>query len=157
MNWEATSTIAGIVSAIAVVVTLIFLVLEIRRNTREMSRRISVERTVRAFEPFLTASGMSEIHAKIKAIDGVEEPTRAFMEAYGLSSQEAFRWFAHLALNWWTLANDFDFLGPSARLVAQIRQLLAYADNRLFWKISHGWFSAEFTAYVEESISGAGE
>lgn len=151
MKLHEWADLAEVVASIAVVVTLIVLVFEVRANTAAIERDALLERSNRLSAPFLNTADLSRISAKIQAVDGVDPVIQAFVDHYGLSVAEADRWTRVLTLVWQSLLADYQYNGPSENLAATIRGLISTADNQLFWthRRSDLRHNDAFNAYVE--------
>lgn len=149
MKLERWAHLAEIVASMAVVVTLVFLAVEVRANTLVIERQSYEQRTDRVFEPFLDPSTLPTIYAKVKAVDGMDRSVQAFMDQYDLTPEEATMWSRHLASIWRSMELNFMFDGPSSDLERQIRLFLSTADNQLYWEVTGAPRAPEFRAYVE--------
>jgi hypothetical protein len=146
---------AEIVASVAIVVSLVFLVQEVRYNTSILERQAVLDRTAAFNDQFFEDSPLPEILSKVKAVDGPEPLEQAFVERYGLSYEEAVRWVRHLSFVWSALEADYQMNGRSQALEAVASGLLDYPDNQLFWdrgapQIATG----EFRQYVAALRSG---
>jgi len=88
MTLEKWAHWAEIVSSIAVVATLLFLVQEIRGNTQALERQITMDRVSAVNTPFFTAPELASVIVKIKAVDGALPGPKAYAERYGLTPEE---------------------------------------------------------------------
>jgi hypothetical protein len=166
VNWEALGTIAQLVGAAGVILSLVYVGTEIRQNTRQVEVATRVQRLAQldaSFETFsrqrLLVAGDSEV-ARIW-LTGVEDPT-------GLSPVERFRFESMLG----------DFLNASQVLYARVEEgelysevwkdllislqpLLQRPGVATFWKASKREFRTAFVAAVDSSLgkteTGAGE
>src|SRR3990170_2301333 len=107
MKLEKWVPVGELVASVAVVVSLVFLMREVRVNTRAIERQAVLERAQAINAPFLTESAVPEILAKIKAVDGAEAMEQAFIERYGLSHEEASIWARYLGVIWTGIEADF--------------------------------------------------
>lgn len=140
---------AEIVASVAVVVSLLFLVSEVRTNTRVLERQAVLDRTAAFNTAFLEGSALPTILTKIKAVDGFEPVEQALAARYDLDYQEAVRWTRHLAVLWTVLESDFRVNGPSPALEGIAWGLLGSADNQLYWDQGAPQVtSGEFRGYV---------
>lgn len=126
-NW------AEIVASIAIVVSLAFLIMEVRYNTRILERQAVLDRTAAFNTPFLEDSPMPAILTRIKAVDGFDPVEEVFAARYELSYLEAVRWVRHLAVLWTVLEADYRVNGRSPALEAVAWSLLGSPDNQLYW------------------------
>lgn len=139
---------AEIAASLTVVITLVLLVQEVRRNTRALQRQADVERAVAMTYPFFENPGLADVLDKIKAVDGQDPVPRALMEHYGLTGREAILWERHLLLIWQGLEADYEAVGESPTLGNMIRSLWCAPDNRLYLTAEEQFSTSEFREYV---------
>lgn len=140
---------AEIVASVAVVVSLLFLVTEVRTNTRVLEREAVLDRTAAFNTAFLEGLALPAILTRIKAVDGFEPVEQELAARYDLDYQEAVRWVRHLAVLWTVLESDFRVNGPSPALEGIAWRLLGSADNQLYWDQGAPQVtSGEFRGYV---------
>jgi hypothetical protein len=139
-----------IVASLSVILTLVFLILEVRGNTSAIERPITLDRWVSVTDVFINNSDLAETYVKIKAVDGVEPLVQAFIDRYALSAEESVRWTRGLMRVWGGLHADYLYSGPSQSLERQVRGLLSFPDNELFWRywIAPGGLGDDFNSYV---------
>jgi len=147
VNW------AEITASLAVVVTVVLLVHEVRGNTEAIERQAAMDRARVFNSPFFANPQLPAVLAKIKAIDGPDPIPQALVERYKLTSEEAILWERHLAHIWLVLEADYSMSGESQDLATAIRDLLKYPDNQLYWQhaVSSGWHAVntDFSEYVD--------
>jgi hypothetical protein len=80
---------AEILASLAVVVSLVFLTLEIRENTISLESQAIRHRSIALNSTFARNPKIPEILAKTKAVDGPEPLEHAYVERYGLIYEEA--------------------------------------------------------------------
>jgi hypothetical protein len=107
MNTQAWAQRAEIVASCAVVVTLVFVILEIRSNTAAIERRATLDRATSLSAPFFMSPDMPAILAKVKAVDGLDPELQAFADRYNLSAEESILWTRHLGEIWEGLQADY--------------------------------------------------
>lgn len=144
---------AEIVSSIAVVVTLVFLIEQVHDNTRALDRQATLDRVNAVNASFLAAPALASVAARIKEVDGADPGPRAYEERYGLTPAQAILWDRHLALLWMGLEADFQHLGQSGEVAAWVRGLLATEDNRLYWQANRSWHGPDFRAFVDGIVA----
>ncbi|MDX1626103.1 MAG: hypothetical protein R3323_06285 [Wenzhouxiangellaceae bacterium] len=137
------------VVGVSVVLTLIVLVIEVRGNSLMIERQIRSERANNIVAPLLAQEELLSAYGKVKALDGWEPDFRDFMDHYGLAPAEAIVWSRMLLGIWWALEVDYLTTGASPELREQVRGLLAFPDNRLFWEHQGSFFDPGFQAFVE--------
>ena len=104
-----------IVASLSVILTLVFLILEVRGNTSTIERQIMLDQYVSVTDVFINNSDMAETFVKIKAVDGLEPLIQAFTDRYALSAEESVRWTRFLMLRWGGLRDEFDSYVASVR------------------------------------------
>ena len=145
---------AEIFASFAIAVSLVFLILEIRNNTLIQERQMQMDRYAQLTDPYFSSPEMSKVHAKVKAVDGVEPVAKAFMERYNLTSAEAALWSRAVQMNWLVWQTNYLFGGPSKDLERTIRGVFKYPDTRIVYEINEdSLLSPEFIAYVESIIN----
>jgi hypothetical protein len=145
-DWATWATVAG---NIAVVATLAILIVGLHENTKLVERQAAVDRYARIVDPYLTMPDFAEIYGKIKARDGMDERhVLALAERYDLTVPEAVRWARHIELIWAGLEADFRLHGWTAPLDRQMRALLEYPDQRIYWEAIHRDHSDPFSTRV---------
>jgi hypothetical protein len=141
--------VSEIVASIAVVASLIFLALQIGDNTRTLQRQEIRDRSIALTSPFLDVSKVPSILTKIKAVDGIEDLEKAYMDRYNLTHEEASIWVRYQNVLWAGLEADFVANGISPALEAYIKLLLSYPDARLSWEYRWSVQDSDFIGYVE--------
>ena len=141
--------VSEIVASIAVVASLIFLALQIGDNTRTLQRQEIRDRADALTSPFLDVSKVPSILTKIKAVDGIEDLEKAYMDRYNLTHEEASIWVRYQNVLWAGLEADFVANGISPALEAYIKLLLRYPDVRLSWEYRWSVQDSDFIGYVE--------
>jgi len=138
------------VTSLAVIVSLVVLVVEVRANTRAIERQILLDRYARIASPFIQGPELIEAVQRVKAVDGWPEVNQRLMERYGLTEAQAVAWSRHLMMIWLGLEADFASTGPSPSMAAVIQDLLQYPDNQVFRESWH--FSPEFSEYMQALV-----
>ncbi len=149
MNLQSWAHRAEITASFAVIVTLVFLLLEVRNNTMAIERQANLDRAANLSAPFLATPDLSRVLAKVKAVDGVEPLTQAFSERYDLSVEESVLWSRHLFVIWGGLEADYLYSGSSEKLDRHIEDLLSYPDVQIYWEHNYVWHTEDFRLYVE--------
>jgi hypothetical protein len=134
MKMERWTQWAEIAASLAVVVSLVFLIQQVRYNTAVLERQAVMDNAAAVNAPFVDESPLASIMAKIKAVDGPDEGVSALVDRYDLSYEEAVRWSRHLSLIWIGLEADFMASGPTPRLERGTRGLLQSKDHQVFWE-----------------------
>lgn len=146
-----------IVASVAVVVTLVILVREVRGNTLALERQADLDRAAALTTPFFSASRLASVLARIKSVDGADPLPQAFMDRYGLTPEDAILWERHLWLVWLQHEADFERSGPSPKLEAWIGAALDTPDNVLYWQTLGRYSGAEFRSFVNGIAAALGQ
>ncbi len=144
-----------IVASISVVVTLVLLVIEVRGNTKAVERQVLLDRASTVSAPFMEGPELLEAFKRVKEVDGWDAMHVEFMERYDMNPTQSVAWTFFLYKVWSGLRADFAYAGPSDKLASEIRSLLSYPDNQLYWKYFGLDHDPEFTAYVESVATEA--
>ena len=149
MKLETWVHLSEIAAGLAVIVTLGFLIEEVRDNTLAIQRQSILEQTRAYASPFFEDGHLGGILAKIKEVDGVNPIYRELMRRYGLTLEESIAWERHLEFLWRTLEGNYLNEESRERLEAALKTLLAYPDDQLYWQQARASYSPEFVAFVE--------
>ena len=153
MKIEKGMQVAEISANLAVVLTLIFLALQVRQNSALVERQIAMEYNALSNASFLDANRLSEVMTKIYEVDQHVAPNVAvFMDAYGLSISEADLWERHLSSIWIGMLVDYNMRGESPELTGRIETALGSPSSRLFWGAIRDLSRPDFIEYVERSL-----
>lgn len=142
---------AEILANFGVIVTLVFLLLQVRDNTRALEGQAILQRSAAFTGPFLSESVVPAVLAKIKAVDGPEPAVEAYMDRYSLTYEEGAVWERHIFSVWTSLEAEYAVFGESEELEQRIRMLLPFPDN-VIWFENGGpdWVSTPgFRDYIE--------
>ncbi len=154
MNWEAISAVGQVLSALAVVATLVYLSVQVRQNNRLIQRDAHLDRIRHVADPLIgSPEQLANVLEKVNTKDGCVEPvTQAFMEKYDLSFEEAMTILRYLHRLWFGYEADFLFTDRTEHLDRMIPAMMSFENNRLFWQYEKRWlFSPEFIAYVDST------
>jgi hypothetical protein len=150
MDWEIIGVIVEGVGALAVIVTLIFLVREIRHNTRTLVRAEARET-------------QRDCTAAYYAVAGDEQTSEIVLRGMGgmdaLTEVERYRY--DLIVGGWLLPVEQAFLAAEENrydetnlrpFEAQIRGIMVSAGGSVWWKARKFWFTPVFQRIVEGLI-----
>jgi hypothetical protein len=140
-----------IATGLAVVISLLVLIVEVRTNTAAIERQGRIDQLSMIVQPYLDDVDMGLVLAKIKAVDGREDNVNAFMQVYDLTEVEAATWTRSLWGYWGAIEADYLYSGSDA-VEGTVRAMLAFPDVRLFWHHSRSFYTEEFAAYVDEIL-----
>jgi len=148
MNWDAISAIGEIVSAIAVIVTLMYLAVQIRDSARA-ARSTAVTDATTAMQSFYQELGSNPLAAKL-FLDGMTDP-----ESLSRHDQYQFLMLTHTAFL--GFQRSF-FLALEGTLDIGLRDSIGTAINavsplpgmKLYWRQRKAFFQPEFVEWVED-------
>lgn len=150
MNWEAISALGQIIGAIAVVISVIYLALQVRGNARQ-TRLASMRAMGDAFNRFLHGlagnSQMGELWYRgvtdYESIQGGDLPRfNALIDHLFRIFEEMFyqKLEGHLDPRVW---RGFE---------APMRDIIAYPGIQTWWHSRCHWFSKEFGEFINEMV-----
>jgi len=148
-NWVELSEL---VASIAVVISLVFLIYEIRQNTVTLEKQIWMDRQSRMVDPYLSSDEIRSAYAKIKSKDGLEHRVDVFVEKYDLDTEEAVAWVRMLDAMWYGYEIDFWTFGKNDALDSVILGMLQNPDQMLYWDavVRENSLTSEFIEHVEK-------
>ena len=150
MNLKQTANWAEIIASAAVIASLVFLIFEVRENTRALDRQAIRDQSTILNAPFVGDPKIPAILAKVKEIDGPEPGEQALIDRYGMSYEEAAIYGRYVSANFNGLEAEFALSGASPRLQERIQLLLSFPDVQLALKWAPQLSSEEFIEYVDE-------
>ena len=150
MTLENLGNLGEFIGSIAVLASLLYLALQVRQATKWQRHAAALDRATALTSPFFASSELPTVLAKIMAVDGLQPMTKALVERYDLTPEEATLWWRHLVLIWMGIEADYSLTGESQEMESAIRYLMTFPDNQVFWE-HHGMAvtGADFREYVE--------
>lgn len=147
--------VAEIAASVAVVVTLVILILQIRESDEQERVQNSVRMAQWDAEMFLQSTELPVIAAKIEEARDPEFLIE-FRKRYGLTAEQAGIWNRWLFLLWKSLEAEYLSSGPGHHLAQRIRLSASYEDQRLVIlpvvTSTNPIFHEDFTAYVDSLV-----
>jgi hypothetical protein len=122
--------IAEITASVAVVVTLLLLILQMRESDERERVHNALRMAQWDAQMFLQSDQLPVISAKIEAARNPDFMYE-FRKRYDLSIQEAVVWNRWLFLLWKSLEAEYLSVGPSNELAERIRHAISYEDQQL--------------------------
>jgi hypothetical protein len=150
MKIEMVSSWGELLASVAVVVTLVVLVFEVRATNTALERQAAIDRTAALTAPFFEDPLLGEILGKIKAVDGGDPVPVELMERYDLSYAEASVWERHLWAVWAGLEADFMLRGDEPEIRTRVGILKGTPDNRIYLEtaLDLDRYKTSFVEYV---------
>jgi hypothetical protein len=153
MNWEAISAVGQIVGAVAVVVSVIYLALQVRSNARQ-TRLASMRAMSDAFNQWLYGLAgnpqIGELYYRgmhdFASIDGPDLPRfSALMDSLFRIYEDMY--YQHIEQH----------LDPHVwrGFEAVMRDIIAYPGAKAWWQSRRHWFSGQFAQFIEGLASPA--
>jgi hypothetical protein len=146
---ENLGNLGEFIGSIAVLASLLYLALQVRQATKWQRHAAALDRATALTSPFFASSELPAVLAKIMAVDGFPPMTKALVERYDLTPEEATLWWRHLVFIWKGIEADYSLIGESPELESTIRYLLTFPDNQLYWEHGTAVSGADFREYVE--------
>jgi hypothetical protein len=145
VNWEAISAIGQLVGAIAVVISLIYLAREIRRNAR-LARRSSVDTLNTVAGQLAQHPHLAELFDRgIRDLKSLEGADRVSFEAFML------QWFHIFAEMYHQHLEGHLDPGVWREVETPMRDLInARLGIRAWWRLYSKWLGEEFVNYVNQ-------
>ena len=150
MNWEAISAFSDFFAAIAVIVTLAYLAVQIRQNTRALKSAATQgahEQSSALYDQLADDNGLADIFYR-----GLDDPE-------SLSREEMARLFAFLLStlfrfqNWYYQTRngvlDPELFDSWAKILSPLSGLPGY---QFFWEQRRHMFAPELVAYLETRV-----
>ena len=153
MNTSKLADWSEILASIAVVVSLVFLLQEVRLNTRAIERQSRIERTARLTNPVFESPELRSALQKVADVDGLAPILEEYMASYGMSEEEALVHLRHLTEIWLGFEADYEY-GNRDGTRRQVETFLEYPDNQIFVR-SYPYFGAPFEALVSELLQSS--
>jgi hypothetical protein len=147
MNWEVLQSVAELVGAAGVIISLIYLANQVRQNTREMRSAANQEllSSWNAITDFSTSEHGANFFHKTSMGDW-ESMSPAELAVYRLLSLKLFRTFEHaFLLHRDGLLTDDVWQGWRTQLAMSI----AMPGMRTAWQPTSGMLNEEFVSFVE--------
>ena len=159
MKLEKWALIAEVVSGLAVVLTLIFVLLELRTNNDFLERQLNLDRIDRTSITVLESEYLPDIIEKIKEvhIDEIGTATQTFMDRYDLSFVEADRFTRYLRQQWQGFEADYLAGARYPRMEQTIAALHTFSEQALYWDIAASTFDPGFVEFVEQTVAAYGD
>ena len=144
MNWEAISAIGQIVGALAVVISLIYLAREIRRNARA-ERLASTDSLNRWLGELVAHPHVRELY--YRGIHDFESLKGADIVGFSMLMDQLF--YIHQELYYQRLEGHLD-----PRLwhwtEAPMRESIGYPGIQVWWRSRSHWFGEEFAKFIDQ-------
>jgi len=126
-----------IIANLAVVASVLFLAVEIKKNTKAIEAQSISDRSSSINQPYVNSPLIPSILEKIKKMDGPEPSEYALMERYGLTYEEAGIWGRYLATILSGLEAEYLRDGPNMSLQERVQLLFLFPDIQLNWDTGH--------------------
>ncbi|MBC2839849.1 hypothetical protein [Robiginitalea sp. SC105] len=139
-----------LVANIAVVISVVYLSLEVQKNTKAIESQSIKDRSQRLNQPYINSPLIPSILAKIKQVDGPEPGEANLMNRYNLTYEEAAIYGRYTTEIMSGLEAEYIQAGPSQGLIERVQLLFLFPDIYIAW--DNGYFpqiqSIEFKDYV---------
>ena len=150
MNWDALGALGEVIGAVAVLVTLVFLTIQLRQNTRSVhsATRARITETMSNTLATLQTPGFSKLLARGAGSD--------YMSLNAIEELEfrsyCFRLFRVLEDGWFQREHgEYDVEGWESNR-NYLLDMLQYPGFRWFFESRKDWFDARFFNYVQSEL-----
>ena len=154
MNWEAISALGQIIGAIAVVISVIYLALQVRSNARQ-TRLASMRSMSDAFNGFLQGLAGNPQMGDLwyRGVTDYESIQGGDLPRFNALIDHLFRIYEDMFYQ--KLEGHLD---PRVwrGFEAPMRDIIAYPGIQAWWRSRSHWFSEEFANFVNELERAAG-
>ena len=154
MNWEAISAVGQIVGAVAVVISVIYLALQVRSNARQ-TRLASMRSMSDAFNVFLQGLAGNPQMGELwyRGVTDYESIQGGDLPRFNALIDHLFRIFEDMYYQ--KLEGHLD---PRVwrGFEAPMRDIIAYPGIQAWWRSRSHWFSEEFAEFVKALERAAG-
>jgi hypothetical protein len=151
VNWAAIEAISDTVSAVAVVVTLIYLAIQIRHNTKAVKSE-NVHRVTDSFNQINTLIASDEKLADLwqKGVADYETLSDTEKSRFGFIQLSAFRIYDSLYYQVQRATGDEQLWSAELNTM---RWVFAYPGMRAWWLQQRFGFSPGFKAYIDNIVA----
>ena len=156
MNLQEVSELAQVIGNVAVIVTLVVLIVQIRANTRAVDRQKRVDRGRALRDAYFASPDLVRALVKINATNGGLSLHVELAERFGLTPEEGWLVMMHQGGTWSIYEADFLASGPSASLERSIVAYLGGPHNLMGWQHLRRARDAAFAHYVDAIAARAG-
>ena len=150
MNWDAIGAIGEVVGATGVILSLLYLAVQIRGDAKA-KRASTVHEQSNAYRDFLNTMATDETLADIylRGLRDIDSLTESELVRFASALGFLFRVFDEAYYHWVDGGLDQHLWHG---FEAPIADMLAYGGTRRWWKMRESWYSTEFRAYIEKKI-----
>jgi hypothetical protein len=153
MKLEKWALIAEIVGGAAVLLTVIFVLIELRANSALLERQIALERDNRDMQTVLESETLLRLISRIDEVDGTVSPAKtAIMERYDFDPVDAEHVLRYYRRQWAGYEVDFE-AGATDELRRRLSLMLRFPDQRLYWEFEgQNPPDSDFARFVNEEV-----
>jgi hypothetical protein len=149
VNWEAIGAIGELGGSIVVLVSLLYIAIQVRDTKLGIERSARIERNNALSRTMLHTPEIASIVAKINEIDGSNVFVSEMVSTYDITTAESELYHRYLATAWRTLETDFVTLGDSVYVRTPVAHQLRIPSSRRFIETASRRFSPEFINMVD--------
>ena len=153
MPWEAVSAIAHVTSAIGVIISLIYVALQLRKSNKNLriATQHSITNSIGQTYRNLQTPGVAKLFLTgIKNFNDLDEENR--LRFSGLMG-EIFRNYEDIFVQWINKAFDeYAWKGQRSAML----DILSQPGSRQWWKTRRHWYNEKFVKYLESELETYG-
>jgi hypothetical protein len=157
MNWDAIGAIGEVVGAVGVIVSLLYLALQIRQNSNVVRSATRQAISTTQVELGLRIGESPDLRVAMAKLWGLGDPPTAAQDAE-IRDHMLVRAFLRAYENQYHQFKDGTFDADMWNgYLAGLRGIILIAYGRQVWEMSRAWFSADFARFVDrEILAGSG-
>lgn len=139
-----------IVGGLAVLLTLIILIIEVRENTEASRRTNLIQLTTAPLNVYLDNPDIQAIASKISQTTQVSVLPNLLKDEFDLSFDEAQLYARYLGYTWRIRESEFLYGNSDPEVFeANMRFYLGNAEDQFYWQRTRAPYHPEFRAYIE--------
>ena len=146
-NWEAIGAIGEIAGSSAVLLSLIYIAVQLRDTKRNAARTAALELHQAMAGTVLGTPQIAEIIAKVSEVDGASDVLTELQTTYNLTGGEAVLYARFLSTGWRTL--ELDYLTRGEKITQPIERLLSQPSYYRLFETNNKFYDAGFVKFVE--------
>ena len=154
LNWDAVGAIGENVGSGVVLISLIYIAIQVRDTKTATERASRTERSNALSRTMLETPQLATIVAKVNAVDGSNSFVTEMCSTYGLTLAESELYFRYVSTNWRQLETDFLTMKDEDYVAIPVRVQLNIPSSRRFFEIQNRGFDNLFVDYVDKLTSG---
>jgi hypothetical protein len=150
MNWDAIGSVGELIGAIAVVITLVFLTVQLKQNTRSIRASTRSQHTEAVSNSLATLQNQNFASVMITGMNDPESLSAVDKLRFGSYLLRLLRGWEDAYFHW--RDGDYDE-GAWHSNRAFMLDMLSISGVNAYFNTRKGWLDGRFVAYIEEELS----